>query len=450
MDTLKNITKKHEELAQDLANKGVKYVMGAWIDISGRTRAKSNPIGVLPNLFAGTARYTPRGITGIGTMNPVEEEVVTIPDESTLTILPWDRRYAWMAADMWSDKGEPFELCPRSILKKQMDIATKEGYATTLGIEPEFYLFRPESLEPGVNKLMPSTIVANLKSPAYDVQTKLDNTEFIDRMVRYMEEIDMKVFAFGAEGGVGQFEIDFYYGTFLEMADKVTLFKTMAHQVAKEMGLLVSFMPKPYANVWGNGAHFNMGLVSATDPEQSIFRDKDKNWTKEAYAFTAGILKHAPAITAITNPTVNSYKRLVPKLVDGSPSWAPIKIAHGHNNRTCMIRMPENRPAIENRSVDTSANVYLAGAFMLAAGLEGIREGLDAGESADFSTYERDDIARLPRTLTEALDEFEKDPLTYEVFSKGFVRDYVDTKRAEWEESNAQVTDWEREKYLLL
>src|SRR5699024_7133690 len=111
------------------------------------------------------------------------------------------------------------------------------------------------------------------------------------------------------------------------------------------------FMPKPYANVWGSGAHFNMGLVSAENTEKSIFRDENKNWTKEAYAFTAGILKHAPAITAITNPIVNSYKRLVPKLVDGSPSWAPIKIAHGLNNRTCMIRMPENRPAIENRSV---------------------------------------------------------------------------------------------------
>src|SRR5690625_555533 len=450
MDTLQLVKNKHTELAEDLKAKGVRYVTASWIDITGRPRAKSNPVDKLPSLLAGSTRYTPRGITGIGKMNPVEEEVTSQPDESPLTILPWDRRYAWMAADMWSDKGEQFELCPRSILKKQMNIATEMGYSTTLGIEPEFYLFKPESLEPGADRLIPMAQVANLKSPAYDVMTKLDTTEFIDRMIGYMEEIDMQVFAFGAEGGVGQFEIDFYYGTFLEMADRLTLFKMMAHQVAKEMGLLVSFMPKPYANIWGNGAHFNMGLVSATDNNESIFSDKNKQWTNEALAFTAGILKHAPALAAITNPTVNSYKRLVPRLVDGSPSWAPIKIAYGHNNRTCMIRLPENRPAVENRSVDTAANAYLAGAFMLAAGLEGIKEGLHPGKAADFSTYDVDEIPSLPRNLVEAVDAFKKDPLTYEVFSEGFIKDYVETKTEEWEKSNAIVTDWEREQYLLL
>ncbi|MEK3937452.1 hypothetical protein MKY41_19375 [Sporosarcina sp. FSL W7-1349] len=450
MDTLGSIKQKHTELAQSLSEKGVKYITASWIDIHGRPRAKSNPVNLLPNLLAGSTRYTPRGITGIGTMNPVEEEVTTQPDEATLTILPWDRRYAWMAADMWSDKGETFELCPRSILKKQMAIANKEGFATTLGVEPEFYLFRPESLENGSGRLIPMSDGPKLKSPAYDVMTKLDTTEFIDRMVRYMDEIGMKVFAFGAEGGVGQFELDFQYGTFLEMADKITLFRMMAHQVAKEMGLLVSFMPKPYSDVWGSGAHFNMGLVSSTDSNENIFRNKDKSWTKEAYAYTAGILRHAPALAAITNPVVNSYKRLVPRLVDGSPSWAPIKISYGHNNRTCMIRLPENRPAVENRSVDTAANTYLAGAFMLAAGLKGIREGLDPGAPADFSTYDKDDIPRLPRTLLEAIEAFQQDPLTYEVFSEGFIKDYVDTKLGEWEDYHSQVSDWERKQFLLV
>lgn len=450
MDTLQKVKLDHHKLAEELKAQGVKYVTASWIDIKGRPRGKSNPIDMLPKLLAGSTRYTPRGITGIGQMNPVEEEVTTRPDVSTLTVLPWDRRYAWMAADMWSDKGEYFELCPRSILKNQMEIARKEGYATTLGVEPEFYLFKEESLEQGADRLIPVSDGTHLKSPAYDMMTKLDTTEFIDRMVRYMEDIDMEVFAFGAEGGEGQFEIDFYYGDFLEMADRITLFRMMAHQVAKEMGLRVTFMPKPYENLWGSGAHFNMGLVSATDKSENIFRDENKNWTQEALAYTAGILKHAPALAAITNPVVNSYKRLVPRLVDGSPSWAPIRIAYGHNNRTCMIRLPENRPAVENRSADAAANTYLAGAFMLAAGLEGIREGLHPGDAKDFSTYDSDDIPRLPRTLLEAIEAFENDPLTYEVFSEGFVKDYVETKKAEWEESNAIVSDWERKKFLLL
>lgn len=450
MDTLKQINPKHNDLAKSLADKGVKYTIASWIDVLGRSRAKTNPINSLPELLAGYSRYTPRGITGIGSMNPIEEEVTTLPDESTLTILPWDRRFAWMAADMWSDKGEPFELCPRSILKRQIDIAAKEGFTCTLGVEPEFYVFKPESLEPGAGRLIPISHSAELKpSPAYDVETSLDTTQFIDKMVQYMQEIGFTVFAFGAEGGEGQYEIDFKYANILEMADRLTLFRLMARQVAKEMGLLVTFMPKPYANMWGSGGHFNMGLYSTTDPEKSIFRNEDKTWTKEAHAFIAGILSHAPALTAICNPLVNSYKRLTPRLIDGSVSWAPIKISYGHNNRSCMIRLPENRPAIENRSIDAAANTYLAGAFMLAAGLEGIRKGLDPGAPADFLTYDKSEIPRLPYTLLEAVDAFERDPLTYEVFSNGFIKDYVETKRSEWEEAHLQVSDWEREKYLL-
>lgn len=450
MDILKTVQPKHVELAKSLADQGVKYVMGSWIDILGRSRAKSNPIEALPEILAGFSRYTPRGITGIGKMNPVEEEVTSLPDVSTLTILPWDRKFAWMASDMWSDKGEPFELCPRSILKKQVAIAEKEGYTCTLGVEPEFYLYRPESLEPGTNRLIPIARSAEVKpSPAYDVETILDTKQFLQQMVDHMHEMGFKVFSFGAEGGEGQYEIDFKYAPILEMADKLTLFKLMAHEVAKGMGLRVTFMPKPFANVWGNGAHYNMGLYSSADPEQSIFRDENKQWTKEAFAFTAGVLKHARALAAISNPLVNSYKRLVPRLMDGSVSWAPIKIAYGNNNRSCMIRWPENRPAIENRSCDPAGNTYLAGAFMLAAGLEGIRKGYDPGEPLREIAYDKTEIPRLPRTLLEAIEAFEADPLTYEVFSEGFVKEYVETKLTEWEQDHLMVTDSEREKYLL-
>jgi glutamine synthetase len=449
MDVIKKIDPKHEILAKSLADKGVKYVMSSWIDIMGRSRAKAAPIAGLPEIMAGFSRYTPRGITGIGEMNPIEEEVTSLPDESTLTIMPWSREYAWMAADMWSDKGKPFELCPRSILKKQTALAEKEGFMCTLGVEPEFYLYRPESLEQGSKRLIPIALSAEVKpSPAYDIETILDTKAFLNEMVDSMHESGYTVYSFGAEGGEGQYEIDFKYAPILEAADKMTFFKLMAQEIAKKHNLRVTFMPKPFANVWGSGAHYNIGLYSSTIAGKSVFRDENKQWTKEALAFAAGIMKHAHAIAAISNPLVNSYKRLVPRLMDGSVSWAPIKIAYGNNNRSCMIRLPENRPAIENRSVDPAGNTYLAGAFMLAAGLEGIRKGYDPGEPLRDIAYDKKEIPRLPRTLLEAIEAFKNDPLTYEVFSQDFVNEYYESKLLEWEQDHLQVSDYDREKHL--
>ena len=453
MDTLRAVDTVYSKQTSDLADAGVRYVTAAWIDILGRSRGKSHPIARLPELLAGFARYTPRGINGIGQMDPVEEEVTAIPDLDTLTILPWDKRFAWMASDMWSDKGEPFALCPRSILKRQIARAADQGYRCTLGIEPEFYLYRPENLtSASFGDLTASGAVE--PSPAYDVETSYDVSQFLDEVVTTMKEIGLEAFAMGAEGGVNQFEIDFYYRDLLEMADRVTLFRLMMHQVAKQHGLAVTFMPKPFANLWGSGAHFNMGLCTLDEEEESVLRiggssvGGEDEWSKESKYFIGGLLKHARALTAITNPLVNSYKRLTPRLVDGAVSWAPIKIAYGPNNRSCMIRVPENRPAIEVRNPDASANVYLTGAFLLAAGLEGIANEIDPGPEMIELASEHEEIERLPRTLLEAIEAFEDDELSHEVFGEEFVREYVATKHEEWERDHLPVSDAERAQHL--
>jgi glutamine synthetase len=269
-----------------------------------------------------------------------------------------------------------------------------------------------------------------------------------------MKEIGLEAFAMGAEGGVNQFEIDFYYRDLLQMADRVTLFRLMIHQVAKQHGLAVTFMPKPFANLWGSGAHFNMGLCTLDEEEESVLRiggssvGGEDEWSKESKYFIGGLLKHARALTAITNPLVNSYKRLTPRLVDGAVSWAPIKIAYGPNNRSCMIRVPENRPAIEVRNPDASANVYLTGAFLLAAGLEGIADEIDPGPEMIELASDRDEIERLPRTLLEAIEAFEEDELSHEVFGDEFIREYVTTKHEEWERDHLPVSDAERTRHL--
>lgn len=452
MDTLNAVDQSYDSIVEDLKSKGVKYVTAAWVDVLGRNRAKSHPVDFLPQLMAGFARYTPRGINGIGEMDPVEEEVTAFPDIDSLTVLPWDTRFAWMAADLWSDKGETFSLCARSMLKKQIQRAADMGYGCTLGIEPEFYVYRPSAVtSEGFGELTPSGAVA--PSPAYDVETVLDLSDFLDDVIEMMRGIGLNPFALGAEGGVGQFEVDFYYKELLEMADRITLFKLGIHQVAKTHGLAVSFMPKPYANLWGSGAHYNIGLFPLGSPDESVLRHRDPEtgegvWSPTAKHFVGGILEHAHALTAIANPLVNSYKRLTPRLVDGSVSWAPIKIAYGPNNRSCMIRLPENRPAIEVRSADASSNVYLASAFFLAAGLDGIERQIDPGEAQLELASENASIANLPRTLLEAVEAFKGSDLSIEVFGDEFVRDYSATKTREWEKSHLPVGQSDRDENL--
>ena len=246
------------------------------------------------------------------------------------------------------------------------------------------------------------------------------------------------------------------------MADQLTLFRLMAKQVAKEEGLFVTFMPKPYTEAWGSGAHFNMSLEDL-ETGANLFRDADdargRGWSKLAYSFVAGILRHAPALAAICNPTVNSYKRLAPRLADGTVSWAPVWAAYGDNNRSCMVRLPRNRPAIENRGVDSAANPYLAGAFLLAAGLEGIAWASIRASRSRTSPTTGPAPARpavtspppgCPARCSRPSRRSKPTRSRHEVFTPQFVSAYVEMKRSEWDEYHAQVTDWERSKYLEL
>jgi glutamine synthetase len=457
MDTVSDIDPAHRALAEQLAADGVQYAVGGWIDVHGRVKSKVVPIGHLPNLLAGSERYTPRGLGGLGEMTPNEDESVAVPDLSTLKVFPWDRRFVWMAADLLFGGREPFSHCPRSILKRQVAAAADAGFTFNLGIETEFYAFDPASLERADGYLQPAWRSGSMKpTPAYDLESTLDAMPFLDRMVAAMQETGFGVYSFDHEGGDGQFEFDFDYAPALEMADRISFFRLMVRQIAKQCGLVASFMPKPYTAAWGSGHHFNMSLADIETGE-NVFRDSDdvrgRGWSKAAYGFTAGVMRHARALAAITTPTVNSYKRLTPRLADGSASWAPVWSAYGHNNRSCMMRLPYNRPALENRAVDSAANTYLAAAFLLAAGLEGVAQRLDPGDPVDELTYEANggssSSVRLPRTLLEAIDAFAEDPLVHDVFPAEFVTEYVDMKQQEWDEYHAQVTPWERDRYLL-
>lgn len=455
MDTVHDLSDDHARLAANLKEQGVKYATGGWVDVNGRSKSKVVPIDHLPQLLAGSERYTPRGMGALGQMNPFEDECVALPDVDTLQVLPWDRRFVWMAADLAYGGREPFALCPRSALKKQVAAASELGLVANLGVETEFHVYQP--VQNVTAELVPMAASGSMRpTPAYDLESTLDAMPYLDRMADAMAELGFGVYSFDHEGGDGQFEFDFGYAPALETADRISLFRLMARQIAKQCGLFATFMPKPVTGGWGSGHHFNISLEDS-ETGQNLFRDADdpagKGWSKTAYAFTAGLLRHAPALAAVATPTVNSYKRLAPQLADGSISWAPVWAAYGHNNRSCMIRLPANRPALENRAVDSAANTYLAFALMLAAGLEGIALGLDPGEPVVGATYAwgaaREGSLRLPRTLLEATEAFEHDPLVAETFSPQLVSEYTAMKYAEWDSFHSEVTDWERRRYLV-
>lgn len=438
-----------------LIDQGVRYAIGGWVDIHGRSKSKIVPIERLADMLAGSERYTPRGITGFGAMEPQEDESVAIPDLATATVLPWDRRFVWMAADLLREGEEPFDQCARSILKAQIARAADLGLDFKLGIEIELFVFRPSA--GAGDYLEPISRSGGLTpSPAYDTEATLDAADFLDDLVGAMQETGFDVYSFDQEGGDGQYELDFGYASALEMADRVTFFRVMARQIAKRHGLAVTFMPKPYTEAWGSGHHYNMSFESVSTGENLMRSDDDPRgigWSPLAYSFAAGIMRHADALAAVVTPTVNSFKRLNPRLADGTASWAPVWSAYGVQDRSCMLRLPRNRPAIENRVVDSSANTYLAAAFMLAAGLEGIENSYDPGDPVDVALHDEDSArgsnsVRLPRNLLEAVDAFAESDLARAVLPARFVREYAEMKYAEWESFHSTVTDWERTRYL--
>jgi glutamine synthetase len=285
----------------------------------------------------------------------------------------------------------------------------------------------------------------------------LDNLPWLDDLVSAMNQLGWGVYSFDHEDGPGQFEIDFDYADALTMADRLTFFKLMAKEIAHQHGLIATFMPKPFADRTGSGAHFNMSLANL-ESGQNLFEAPDKtpgHVSNLARQFMAGVLRHAPAICAVIAPTVNSYKRLVAQGSMSGFTWAPVFICYGNNNRTNMLRIPSAGGRVECRAADISCNPYLGAAMILAAGLEGIREGLDPGPANLVNAYtltpeqraERG-LTMLPRTLGEAVAAFAADPLSRTVFGDAMFDAYVTYKQDEWDAYHSAVSDWEQDRYL--
>jgi glutamine synthetase len=290
----------------------------------------------------------------------------------------------------------------------------------------------------------------------------MDNLPIIDELVKGMDDMGWGVYSFDHEDANGQFEIDFNYTDALTMADRLVYFRLFANEIARKHGAFASFMPKPFANKTGSGAHFNMSLANSETGE-NLFEVKpeddryDCGVSELAYQFIGGVLRHAKAISAVVAPTVNSYKRLVRKGSMSGSTWAPVFCCYGNNNRTNMLRIPGAGSRVECRAADISCNPYLSTALILAAGLEGIENAMDPGKPHTENMYNYSDqeiadakIEMLPRTLSEATDAIESDPLAMAVFGPDMHKAFIDFKRDEWDSYHNTVSDWEMNRYLRL
>lgn len=445
-----------ESFQATLAAKGVKYCIGAYVDIHGVPKGKVVPLSHFSHFAHGSELYTGYALDGLG-QSPNDDEINSMPDLERMMILPWNKEVAWFPADN-EFKGQPYEINARVALKKQLAEAAKMGFGFNLGIECEVFVVRRTA----DGRLEIPNSDDNLVKACYDVKRFMDRYTWLDKVATAIDELGWDLYSFDHEDANSQFEFDFKYADALSMCDRYIFFRYMAKHYAAEEGLLATFMPKPFADKTGNGAHFNMSLYNLETGANLFARDpKDDprglGLTELGYQFIAGVLKHGPALCATFAPTVNSYKRLVRRGAMAYYSWAPVFNSYGRNNRTNSVRIPMGGGRCESRNADASCNPYLAAALVLAAGLQGIREGLDPGSSNEENLYEftheqlaERGICELPRTLDEAVKAFAADPFVEEVLGRGLRDEFITYKSEEWREYHQTVSQWEIDRYARL
>lgn len=439
----KNYTK--DDIIKIVKEEDVEFIRLQFTDMFGNLKNVAITASQLEKALDNKCMFDGSSIEGFVRIE--ESDMYLYPDFSTLQIFPWrpqQGKVARLICDVYRPNGEPFAGDPRYILKRAIGEAEKMGYMFEVGPECEFFLFHTDE------NALPTTITH--EQAGYFDLGPVDFGENARRdMVLTLEDMGFVIEASHHEVAPAQHEIDFRYDEALVTADNIMTFKLAVKTIAKRHGLHATFMPKPKYGVNGSGMHINMSL---SKERKNIFADSSdkQGLSQEAYYFIGGIMKHMKGMTAITNPLVNSYKRLVPGYE------APVYIAWSATNRSPLIRIPAARgegTRVELRCPDPSANPYLALAVCLQAGLDGIRNQIVPPASVDCNIFamtweERKavNIEEIPGTLIEAVGELEKDDFIRSVLGEHVCDKYIEAKRKEWEEYRSQVTDWEIQAYL--
>ncbi|MFT3982311.1 MAG: type I glutamate--ammonia ligase [Lachnospiraceae bacterium] len=434
-----------EEVIKLVEEEDVEFIRLQFTDIFGNLKNVAITSSQLKKALDNQVMFDGSSIEGFVRIE--ESDMYLRPDLDTVAIFPWrpqQGKVARFICDVYRPEGKAFEGDPRFILKKEIEKAAALGYTFDVGPECEFFLFHTD--ENG----LPTTLTHE-KAGYFDLGP-VDLGENARRdMVMTLEDMGFEVEASHHEVAPAQHEIDFKYDEALVTADNIMTFKLAVKTIAKRHGLHATFMPKPKFGINGSGMHTNMSLKR--DGKNIFFDPNDKlQLSKEAYYFIGGIIKHMKGMTAITNPLVNSYKRLI------AGYEAPVYIAWSATNRSPLIRIPASRgegTRVELRCPDPSCNPYLTLALCLAAGLDGIQNQIEPPQSVDLNIFEMTaeersfyNIEALPATLIEAVEEMEKDPFIKEVLGDHIFSKYVEAKKKEWDSYRTQVTQWELDEYL--
>ncbi len=435
-----------EDIIREVEERDVEFIRLQFTDMFGHLKNMAITKSQLEKALDNQFRFDGYCIDGFDEEG--KSDMCLYPDLSTFEIFPWRPQHGKVArliCDVYNSDGQPFEGSPRYILKRAIEHAKEMGYTFEVGPECEFFLFHMD--ENG----LPTTITH--EQAGYLDISPLDLGENARRdMVLSLEDMGFEIEASHHELAPAQHEIDFKYDEALCTADNIMTFKMAVKTIAKRHGLHATFMPKPKADQNGSGMHLNMTLRK--DGVNAFVDEKDElGLSKEAYYFIGGIMKHIKGMTAITNPIVNSYKRLIPGYE------APVYVAWSHTNRSPLIRVPAQKgdhTKVELRSPDSAANPYLALAVCLEAGLDGIKNKIMPPKSVDTNLFKisyeecvQRGIEVLPLTLSQALEEMEKDEFVKQVLGEKFVKRYMEDKTKEWDQFKQQVTPWEIEKYLF-
>ena len=432
------------------AEKGIEFFLCSFVELSGAPKAKVVPatnVEEMKREGAGFAGYA----AGALNQGPQDPDVVSIPDFGSLTVLPWQKNVAWVTGNLHVN-GQPWPYCPRTILGRQLERLRRKGYVLNVGVEAEFMLLK--KTEQG--QYVPWDPLDAAKKPCYDLRALYRNLDVMTTLIRHMQELGWDPYANDHEDANCQFEINWLYSNAMTTADRHTFFKWMVRTVAEQHGLWATFMPKPFDYLTGNGAHFHLSLADA-ESGRNLFLDEQAEYglSQLGRRFMGGLLHHARALSAITAPLVNSYKRLIRGAPRSGATWAPVYVSYGPGNRTQMIRLPAPG-RVENRVVDGAANPYLASAAILGAGLDGIENKIEPGAANTSNLYEasEDELARheitfLPATLREALDCLEEDMVVKEALGAEYAAYYMGVKGEEWRQYHQSVSQWEIDNYLM-
>ncbi len=424
-------------------SKGIRYFLISFTDLFGVQRAKLVPAASIDAMATNGAGFA--GFAAWLDMTPADPDILAIPDPEQLIQLPWQPDVAWMPADVTMISGEPLVQTPRLVLKRMLKKAEDLGYRVRTGVECEFFLLSPEGdcLSDGRDRQ---------SKPCYDQQSLMRRFDVIAEICDVMLSLGWEAYQNDHEDANGQFEMNWMYADALVTADRHAFFKYMVKAIAENHGFRATFMPKPFMHLTGNGCHTHLSVWDLAGQENLFYDTQgDLGLSALGYQFIGGVLQSADALCALTNPTVNSYRRINAPVTASGATWSPNTISYGGNNRTHTIRIPD-AGRFEFRLSDGAANPYLLPAALIAAGLEGIAQKRDPGARSDTNTYTDSAFAKtsqtLPTNLLDALRCLEANKGLSEALGTEFTASYIKLKHQEWAQYNAQISVWETETTL--